>query len=150
MAGGAPQPNGNGAEAKAVRIPSLPGRQQFGREPQVDTECDAYKAGCAAASAELRGEMAQQEARHEEFVKSVGDMLGNHVPPGNCNVKTSESAQTGSDSIEQTLNLCRPVQGGLPQSNRSSMTISASAGTFKGTVLQSTSSTRLPRSIPAN
>ncbi|MAW80999.1 MAG: hypothetical protein CMI63_12245 [Parvularcula sp.] len=75
MAGGAPQPNGNGAEAKAVRIPSLPGRQQFGREPQVDTECDAYKAGCAAASAELRGEMAQQEARHEEFVKSVGDML---------------------------------------------------------------------------
>ena len=52
-------------------------------------------------------------------------MVGNHVPPGNWSVKTPESAQTGSDSIEQTLNLCRPVQGGLPQSNRSSMTISA-------------------------
>ena len=55
----------------------------------------------------------------------AGDIVGNHVPPGNWSVKTSESAQTGSDSIEQTLKLCRPVQGGLPQSNRSSMTISA-------------------------
>ena len=52
-------------------------------------------------------------------------MVGNHVPPGKFNVKRSESAQILDEPISQTRNLCRPVQGGLPQSNRSSMTISA-------------------------
>lgn len=73
MAGGALQKSDSGAAAKAVRIPSLPGRQPGA--PQVDAGSDAYKAGQAAAAAELRGEMAEQEARHEEFVRSVGDML---------------------------------------------------------------------------
>jgi len=42
----------------------------------------------------------------------AGDMVGNHVPPGNCNVKISESAQIVDEPISQTRNLCRPVQGG--------------------------------------
>ncbi len=73
MAGGSLQLSEGDGAAKAVRIPSLPGRQPGA--PQVDTECDAYKAGYNAAKAELRGEMAAQEAHHETFVNSVGDML---------------------------------------------------------------------------
>ncbi|WP_375204298.1 hypothetical protein [Hyphococcus sp.] len=73
MAGGALQINEGDSAAKAVRIPSLPGRQPGA--PQVDTECDAYKTGYNAAMAELRGEMAEQKARHETFVNSIGDMI---------------------------------------------------------------------------
>ncbi len=68
------QASENGA-AKAVRIPSLPGRQQHGGGPQVDTGSDAYKAGYNAAAADMRGELAAQESYHEEFVKCVGDMI---------------------------------------------------------------------------
>lgn len=59
--------------AKAVRIPSLPGRNPGA--PQVDVESNTYQAGYAAASADLRGELAEQESRHESFVQSIGDML---------------------------------------------------------------------------
>lgn len=67
------QANESAGSAKAVRIPSLPGRQPGA--PQVDTDCDAYKAGYAAATAALQASMTEQEARHESFVASVGDML---------------------------------------------------------------------------
>ena len=54
----------------------------------------------------------------------AGDIVGNHVPPGNWSVKSSEKSQT-SVFFPQTRNLCRPVQGGASQSNRSSITGSA-------------------------
>ena len=57
------QASEDSAVAKAVRIPALPGRQPGA--PQVDVESDVYKAGYAAASADLRGQVAEQEARHE-------------------------------------------------------------------------------------
>lgn len=61
-----------GGLAKAVRIPSLPGRQPGA--PQVDTDCDAYKAGYAAATSALQASATEQEARHESFVASIGEM----------------------------------------------------------------------------
>ena len=73
MASSAVQVAGEDRATKSVRIPALPGRQ-FG-EPQVDVDSDAYKAGHAAAMTELRGEIAEQEARHEAFVSSIGDMM---------------------------------------------------------------------------
>ena len=59
--------------SKAMRIPSLPGRAPGA--VQVDAECSAYKAGYNAAQAETRSQLAEQEARHEAFVHSAGDML---------------------------------------------------------------------------
>lgn len=51
----------------------MPGRQAG--DPQVDTQSDAFKAGTNAAAAEFRAQAAEQEARHEAFVQSIGDML---------------------------------------------------------------------------
>ena len=48
-------------------------------------------------------------------------MVGNHVPPGNWSVKSSEKSQT-SVFLPQTRNLCRPV---VPPGSRASITGSA-------------------------
>ena len=48
-------------------------------------------------------------------------MVGNHVPPGNLSVKSSEKSQT-SVFLPQTRNLCRPV---VPPGSRASITGSA-------------------------
>ncbi len=58
---------------KAMRIPSLPGRQTGA--PQIDSESSAYKAGYNAALAGTRADAAEREARHEEFARSIGAML---------------------------------------------------------------------------
>jgi hypothetical protein len=73
MSGGALSVPSDIAAAKAMRIPALPGR--FPGAPQVDVESGAYRAGHNAAQAETRARLAEQEARHEAFVQSVGDML---------------------------------------------------------------------------
>ncbi len=73
MSGGALSVSPDNASVKAMRIPALPGRAPGA--PQVDVECSAYKAGYSAAQAEVRSQLAEQEARHEAFVQSVGDML---------------------------------------------------------------------------
>ena len=65
-------PGENGA-AKSVRLPAMLGRQATG--PQVDSGSAAYQAGYAAAQADMRMSIAEQEARHEDFVQSVGAML---------------------------------------------------------------------------
>ncbi|GJL92841.1 hypothetical protein [Hyphococcus sp.] len=73
MSGGALSIPLDNAAAKAMRIPSLPGR--LPGAPQVDVESSAYRAGHDAAQAETRAQLAEQEARHEAFVQSVGGML---------------------------------------------------------------------------
>ncbi len=62
------------AEAKSVRIPSLPGRRH-GDGASVDVDSDGYKAGFDAASREFMAQLEEQEAWHEDFTKKTGDML---------------------------------------------------------------------------
>ncbi|PQA87427.1 hypothetical protein [Hyphococcus luteus] len=63
------------AEAKSVRIPSLPGRRHGGDGPSVDVNSEGYKAGFDAASREFLAQLEEQEAWHEDFAKKTGEML---------------------------------------------------------------------------
>lgn len=73
MSSGAISVPSENSAAKAMRIPALPGRMPSA--PQFDMESGAYRAGHDAAKAEMRAQLAEQEARHEVFVEKIGEAL---------------------------------------------------------------------------
>lgn len=61
------------SERRMVRFPVLPGRAPTAHN--IDTTCEAYKAGYRDASIQLAEEKAALESSHNAFVDSVGVML---------------------------------------------------------------------------